>query len=442
MKLRNLSVLLFAAACGGGGKDNPVPLDTPTTDGGGFFPNSRNDMVLVTFPDQGSGLSFTPDETDQPDNQAAPLAVDTQSGGFKITGQHGIAGDASDEYVERDTFLISTAAGVNQLTVRLQWDGNSSDHDYFLFEEPVAGDTEPTPVASGTLISNGQDAMGNPQPEFATFVVEPSKNYWLWTGVYMENADPGGAPTLPSDYDFSLFGDAITPASLAGTCDVTEAGEGANGTGGNNNIEAFGGTGTKQANGVTIAANSALFCGTLNANHFLANPDDPMVGTDDVDTYAFNMSLDGDLLVTIIGETANDQTAIQALAANGLLAVALFNEPCAPANDPVKCPDVDSATAGVQPRPQQFFGTSEVDYFLTHGVTAFRMIKTSTVNPNNTGNATDIVGPSTLAVFLQSNAPGVLTADIKYRIKVVADNRNTRAPRISGAANTVEANDN
>ncbi|MBA2538390.1 MAG: hypothetical protein H0V17_02040 [Deltaproteobacteria bacterium] len=440
--MRNLSLVLFFAACGGG-KDPVVIVDSPGSDGGGFFPNSRNDMVLVTFPEEGSGLSFTPDATDEPDNQASPLSVNDQTGGFKIEGIHDIAGDRSDEYFERDTFLISTAAGVNQLTVRLQWDGNSSDHDYFLLEEPAAGDTEPVAVSSGTLISNGVDMMGAVAPEFATFIVEPSKNYWLWTGVYMENAAPGGEPVLPSPYDFSVFGDSVAPTDFAGNCDVNEAGEGANGTAGNNNIVVFGGTGTKQAAGVNVAAGtSVLVCGTLNSGHFLADPDDATVGTDDVDTYAFNMAVDGDLLVTIIGETEADQTAIQALAATGLLAVALFNEPCTPAANATLCPDVDTVTAGVQPRPQQFFGTSEVDYFRTHGVTAFRMIKTSTPNSQNTGNAADIVGPSTLAVFMQSDAPGVLTANIKYRLRVTGDNRNTRAPRIAGAANVTEANDN
>ncbi len=444
MKLRNLSLLLFVAACGGGKDPTPVPVDSPTGDGGGTFPNSRNDMVLVTFPDMGSGLSFTPDTTDTPDNDAA-LVIDGQTGGFKIAGDSGIAGDHSDEYFERDTFLISTAAGVNQLTIRLQWDGNASDHDFFLLEEPAAGDTEPSAVASGTLISNGEDAMGVAQPEFATFVVEPSKNYWLWSGVYQENAAPGGQPSLPSPYDFSIFGDAVDTTDFAGACDTTEAGEGNTGANGNNNIVSFGGTGTKQASQpISVGATgSTLVCGTLDSGHFLINPDDATVGTEDVDSYTFSMALDGDLLVTIIGETPADQTAIQALAATGLLAVALFNEPCVPANDPVKCPDVDMMTAGVQPRPQQFFTTSEVDYFRDHGVTAFRMIKSSTPNSQNTTNAQDIVGPTTLAVFLQSNAPGgVLTADIKYRLRVTADNRNTRAPRIAGAANTTEANDN
>ena len=443
MKLRNLSLLLFVAACGGGKDPIPQPVDSPTGDGGGVFPNSRNDMVLVTFPEMGSGLSFTPDTTDVPDNDAA-LAITEQSGGFKVEGDSGIAGDHSDEYFERDTFLIATAAGVNQLTIRLQWDGNASDHDFFLLEEAAAGDTDPVAIASGTLISNGQDMMGAVQPEFATFVVEPSHNYWLWSGVYQENAAPGGQPSLPSPYDFSIFGEAVDPADFTGACDTTEAGEGANGTAGNNNIESFGGTGNKQTTQpISVGASgSTLICGTLNSGHFLVNPDDATVGTDDVDTYTFSQALDGDLLVTIIGETANDQTAIQGLAATGLLAVALFNEPCAPAADATKCPDVDTMTAGVQPRPQQFFTTSEVDYFRTHGVTAFRMIKSSTVNSQNMTNLTDIVGPSTLAVFMQSNAPGVLMSNIKYRLRVTADNRNTRAPRIAGAANTTESNDN
>jgi len=415
MKLRNVSVLLFASACGGGGKDNPIPVDSLPGDGnGGFFPNSRNDVFLVTFPmETGFTPVLTPDVGDFPDNEVA-LSVG-QAGGKKVSGEMGIAGDHSDDYFERDTYLIATAANVNQLTVRMAWDGGTADMDYALFEEPAAGSTDLVLFSTGTLIS---DTLN----EFQTFTVDPSKNYLLWGGVFNANAG-GGAPSLPAPYDFSLYGANVAPASV-GACNVTEAADATN-----NSIEAFGGVGTRENNGVSIAT-SHVFCGALNTGRFLADAVDTTRGTDDVDAFSFNLPIDGDLLVTLVGATDADNTAIQALLATGALAVALFND----AN-----PDTDPATAGAQPRPQQFFGNSEVDFLGSHGVTAFTMINSATTD---TVLTTDVVGPKTLAIFLQSNAPGILTANINYKIQVTVDNRNTRAGRIAAAADTTEANDN
>jgi hypothetical protein len=315
MKLRNVSLVLFLAACGGG-KDPPVVVvDSPTGgDGPVGFPNAANDMLLITFGDNGLTPTFTPDPNDQPDNQESPLTI-SNTAGVKIAGEMANIGDRSDEYFERDTYLIQTGADTNQMTIRLQWDGGTSDHDYALFREPAAGETEADLVlfSSGTLISDGVDDDGvTPVPEFETFTVDPNTKYWLWTGVYNTTA-AGGAPTLPSAYDFAIYGDVITTSTL-GNCDVNESGDGATDT--NNAIEAFDGTGTKVANNATVApGTAAVYCGVINSQHFTPDPDDPVnnPGVVDVDAYALNISLDGDILVTITGATQADNAALVAL---------------------------------------------------------------------------------------------------------------------------------
>ena len=435
MKFRNLSVLLFAAACGGGGGTDPQPVDSPTTDGGGFFPNSRNDVFLITFPEAGLTATLTPDEGDAPDNATAVNIG--QTGGSGISGEMGIAGDHSDDYFERDTFLISTGANVNQLTVRMDWDGGQADMDWVLFEEPATGATDFTLFGSGTLISDGVDADGVPQGEFVTFTVDPSKNYLLWGGVF-NVLSAGGAPQLPKPYDMSIYGANVT-GETNGTCDVTEAANGDNGAG-NNNIVAFGGTGTRIANALAVTTGAPkTFCGSLNTGNFKLVPQDPpdpasVAGTDDVDGFAFNMPVDGDLLVTVTGKDAAATAAIQGLLATGALQVALFNDPCVGNT----CTDTDTTVTGIQPRPQQFFGGSLTTFIGTHGVEAFRMINSATVDPEET---TDIVGPKTIAIFMQSDSPGILTANIDYKIHVEVDNRATRAGRIA-APELAEANDN
>ncbi len=430
MKFRNLSVILLAAACGGGGTD-PKPVDSPTGDGGGFFPNSRNDVFLITFPDTGLSATLTPDEGDAPDNATAVNIG--QTGGTGIAGEMGIAGDHSDDYFERDTYLISTGANVNQLTIRMDWDGGQADMDWVLFEEPAAGATDFTLFGSGTLISDGVDVDGIPQGEFVSFTVDPSKNYLLWGGVF-NVLSAGGAPSLPKPYDLSIYGANVTPASL-GACDINEAADNNNQ---NNGLETFGGVATaKVATNATIVSGAPkVYCGTLNTGNFTLTPDatDPTDGTDDVDAYAFNFPLESDLLVTITGGNDADNTAIQGLLATGALQVALFNDPCV-GN---ACEDTDPATAGVQPRPQQFFGGSLTTFIGTHGVEAFHMIDSAFVDPEIT---TDIVGPKTIGVFLQSTSPGILTANITYKVKVEVDARDTRAGRI-GAPELTEANDN
>lgn len=438
MKCRNLSIVLFAsaAACGGG-KDDPKPVDSPTgTDGGGFFPNSRNDVFLITFPaDVGLTAALTPDEGDAPDNATAVNIG--MSGGKGIAGEMGIAGDHSDEYFERDTYLISTGQNVNQMTIRMDWDGGQADMDWVLFEEPAAGSTDFTVFASGTIISDGVDDAGAPQGEFNTFTIDPSKNYLLWGGVY-NVLSAGGGPSLPKPYDYSIYGANVT-AEGNGACDVTE---GADTGAGNNNIEAFGGTGTKIANALTVTSGAAkTFCGTLNTGNFLLIPeaDDPAAGTNDVDGFAFNIVTGdpengADVLVTITGRDTASNTAIQGLLANGALQVAMFNDACTVAN----CVDTDAATQGNQPRPQQFFSGSLTTFIGSHGVEAFGMIDSNFINPDD---PVDQVGPKTLAIFLQSSMSGLLTANIDYKIHVEIDNRNTRAGRIS-AAELTEANDN
>ena len=426
MKLRNLSLLLFAAACGGGNDPDPVPIDSPAGDGGGFFPNSRNDVFYVTFtPTEGLTPELTPDTGDAPDNEAA-FAIGVNGTG--IAGEMGIAGDKSDSYEERDTYLLATDAAVNQLTIRMDWEGGNADLDYLLFAEPAEGDTEFIQFGSGTAISNGVDDEGNPSPEFATFTVDPSRNYLLWGGVFEENADGGGSPSLPKMYDLSIYGESVTTANTPSTCDFTEANDA-----GNNAITRFGGTGTKENANIT-ATGTKVYCGTLNPTTFVPDPANAMVGTEDVDSFTINVPLEGNYTVTLIGQTEADQTKINTLIEKGALQAGVMNDACTAAN----CGDVDPNTPGVQKRLEQFFGLAT--HTGTHGVDAYLSFESGRLGEG--ASASDAIGPKGVSIFVRSlmaDAP-VLTETINYKIVVSQDNRDVRAARKTG--DKAEANDN
>lgn len=78
----------------------------------------------------------------------------------------------TDQYLDRDTYEITTDETTNELAVRVAWDGDASDVDYLIFE----ADTMKPIVASNLSSTTG--------PELAMFAVKPSTKYWLWVGDF------------------------------------------------------------------------------------------------------------------------------------------------------------------------------------------------------------------------------------------------------------------
>jgi len=98
---------------------------------------------------------------------------------------------ASDQYQDRDTFAIKTGSS-DELTVRLDWAGASTDLDFAVFEENTTA-----PAGLGNI---GDPGAG----EFQTFAVKPNTTYWVWVGNF-----EGG--TAPMAYDLSICGGALAP---------------------------------------------------------------------------------------------------------------------------------------------------------------------------------------------------------------------------------------
>ena len=154
--------------------------------------NTDNDMVNVDW--SPFATPQTALATDVPEPTAATAAAQTP---VRFDGSLATPnGGALDEYLDKDTFVFTTGAGVNEIDVKVTWPDADSDLDFFLFPVP-AGTDAPENLMTGSLISNTA-------PEFQTVTVSPSTEYWVWVGNYDGSAEP-------KTYEVTLCGGTFTP---------------------------------------------------------------------------------------------------------------------------------------------------------------------------------------------------------------------------------------
>ncbi|MEO8844255.1 MAG: hypothetical protein ABI591_25505 [Kofleriaceae bacterium] len=133
---------------------------TETNDVGG-----ANDTVAVDFT---KDPSFTAMASTAP--EVTSLSIDPGAS-VSITGALDTQA-RTDQYLDRDTYEITTGEDSNELAVRLDWDGAASDLDYLVFE------------ASTMLPVVASNVSSNTGPELQMFAVKPSTKYWLWIGGF------------------------------------------------------------------------------------------------------------------------------------------------------------------------------------------------------------------------------------------------------------------
>lgn len=147
--------------------------------------SDRNDVVDVHYtPDT---RALTAANNDDPE----PTALTTAAGASVRISGTSAAVDATDEFKDRDTYLIATGAH-DELAVRVDWTGDA-DFDFLLFPENTVAE-----------IGRGS-SVGKTAPETNTFPVLPNTNYWLWVGSYDSSAG------LPINYDISLCPTLFAP---------------------------------------------------------------------------------------------------------------------------------------------------------------------------------------------------------------------------------------
>jgi hypothetical protein len=86
-----------------------------------------------------------------------------------------------DQYEDKDTYALVTSAMTNELTVRLAWQGTTTNLDYLLFEQ---GQTDYVQLGIDPVLQG---------PEAQTFSIKPSTNYWLLVGSKAGTAMPAAA---------------------------------------------------------------------------------------------------------------------------------------------------------------------------------------------------------------------------------------------------------
>jgi hypothetical protein len=107
----------------------------------------------------------------------------------RITGIAGSIG-RGDQYLDRDTYAITTDDSTNELAIRLDWPDTTVDLDVLLLD-PITL----SPLVQGTRASTTIH-------ELEVVAVRPSTTYWLWVGRF---AAPPGPPSEP--YSVTVCGD-------------------------------------------------------------------------------------------------------------------------------------------------------------------------------------------------------------------------------------------
>ena len=100
------------------------------------------------------------------------ISVDANNS-YMIAGNAGAtAGATSDLYLDRDTYAFTTDDATNELAIRLDWQGTTTDLDYIVFEASTL-----TPIVASNTTSTTEG-------EIAEFGVMPDATYWLWIGAF------------------------------------------------------------------------------------------------------------------------------------------------------------------------------------------------------------------------------------------------------------------
>lgn len=150
---------------------------------------SSNGNDVLTIPTY-TGIALTSSGSDNP--EPTNLTLSPANGDQRISGMAANI-TTTDLYEDKDTYAFVTSSMTNELTVRLAWQGTTTNLDYLLFEQ---GQTDYAQVA----IASAQQG-----PEAQTFSIKPSTNYWLLVGSKAGTAMPAAA------YNVSLCPTHFTP---------------------------------------------------------------------------------------------------------------------------------------------------------------------------------------------------------------------------------------
>jgi hypothetical protein len=152
----------------------------------GGYTESANANDVVTIP-MGSPPALTGVSDDNPEPTSFVIAPNFS---IRATGEAADIG-SPDQYEDKDTYLISTGSGTNELTVRIDWTTAGANLDWILFEQ---NNVEPITRS----LSTAADL------EMKLTAVKPNTDYWLMVGAR-------ATTTVPAPYNLTLCGAQFTP---------------------------------------------------------------------------------------------------------------------------------------------------------------------------------------------------------------------------------------
>ena len=164
----------------------PILTDKAAYTEAGDGDGTGNDMIASSFAsDPPWKLTDSADAA-----EATGLTIDAKKA-VRISGSSAMV-NAADDYMDRDTYLVTTGPKTNELTLRLNWADAGTDLDFALFEADQANET-------------GDSLLTEPMQEYNAIAVKPATAYWVWIGAH------DGSTALPEAYDLSVCGTVFTP---------------------------------------------------------------------------------------------------------------------------------------------------------------------------------------------------------------------------------------
>jgi len=174
-----------------------IPCDLPAgdpdyTEARDGAKSRKNDTISATWANEQVTV-LTRATTDLPEPTDITLADGTP------VHLRGTSADvvANDDYHDKDAYLVTAGAGVNEVDIRLTWPDGDIDMDTMAF----IADMPDNDIAGG-----GGAFIGTNGDEIFTARIPADAALWVWAASYNE-----GATDLPVDYDVTVCGRTFTP---------------------------------------------------------------------------------------------------------------------------------------------------------------------------------------------------------------------------------------
>jgi hypothetical protein len=146
-----------------------------------------NDVIALDFL-MDPPFQLTANAADAPEPTGLTINASTP---VRITGSSADE-DTEGDYMDRDTYLVRTAATTTELTLRLAWANAQASFDYFVF-----------PADQTDRI--GDSFRVDSSEKYNVVAVKPDSAYWIWIGSH------DGSTGLPAAYDLTICGATSIP---------------------------------------------------------------------------------------------------------------------------------------------------------------------------------------------------------------------------------------